>query len=73
MLSSFIKVTAKAKGVAYKAIVAVDHIGSILESSAGGCQIVCKNGDLIPVGDDIEEVEKMIKKAQGENVVSAFA
>lgn len=64
MFSNFIKVEAKSQVGDYSAIVNIDHIGSVLESAVG-CQIVCKNGDIIPVKDDFADVEKKLKVASG--------
>lgn len=64
MFSNFIKVKAKSQAGDYMALVSLDHIGSILESAVG-CQIICKNGDIIPVKDDFADVEKKIKVASG--------
>lgn len=58
----FIKVKAKSETGDYSVIVNVDHIGSVLESS-NGCQIICKNGDMLPVKNNFLEVEKGINKA----------
>ena len=55
----FIKVKAKSQVGEYSALINVDHIGSILESPEG-CQIICKNGDMIPVKNNFAEVEKGI-------------
>lgn len=64
MLGTFIKVKAKSQAGDYFAIISVDHIGSVLQSAVG-CQIVCKNGDIVPVKNDFDEVEKAIKQALG--------
>jgi hypothetical protein len=64
MLGVFIKVKAKSKSGDYLALISVEHISSVLESTVG-CQIVCKNGDIIPVKNEFSEVEKAIKQAAG--------
>lgn len=58
----FIKVKAKSAAGDYSAIISVDHIGSVLESAVG-CQIICKNGDVVPIKNDFAEVEKGINAA----------
>lgn len=63
----FIKLDAKStmsSGKDYKVIVAVDHIGSVLDAPVG-CQIICKNGDMVPVKNSLADVEGLIKKALG--------
>ena len=63
----FIKLDAKSTmqgGKEYKVIVAVDHIGSVLDAPVG-CQIICKNGDMVPVKNTLADVEKMLKQALG--------
>jgi len=64
LFNLFIKVNARSKIGEYKALIALDHIGTVVQSAVG-CQIVCKNGDLVPVKDDFVEVEKLIKRALG--------
>ena len=58
----FIKVKAKSGAGDYSALISVDHIGSVLESPEG-CQIICKNGDMIPIKNGFAEVEKGINAA----------
>ena len=58
----FIKLKAKSQAGDYSIIINVDHIGSVLESPEG-CQVICKNGDLVPVKNSFAEVEKGINKA----------
>jgi hypothetical protein len=58
----FIKVKAKSESGEYSALVNVSHIGSVLESPEG-CQIICKNGDILPIKNKFADLEKGISAA----------
>ena len=63
----FIKVTANSSGGKYKSLVAVSHIGAVMEVGTGGAQILLKNGDFLPIQENFEDVEiEIMKVIQGE-------
>jgi len=57
----FIQVKAKSATGDFNSLVAVDHISNLIQARKG-CQLVMKNGDILPITDDFEDVKKALEK-----------